>query len=549
MSAVCPLKTRDIVERILLFIEQFSGVHFYTYQSSFARRIIESVLENDGETITGLWSRQSGKTEAVANTCAGLICIIPALAKAFPEDPRLMLYARTFSIGIFAPIEEQADLPFIRIRHLFLSDRCLEILSELDTRVIVNRTDRVHLSNGASVTASSASPDTKIEGGTHNLIILEEAQQILRSKFEKDIKPMAAATNGTFVKIGTAWLSRGGFHNSIQENIEVQKAGGKRSHFEFPYDIVLAEKKRAFEKDKNPFHNGYAKFVNKELNKYGPDSEEFKMNFRLLWHESRVIAINKTLFCAAARDELEAGPSLSGLQVAGLDIGKVHDSTILTIMRVDMDNPIVNKFTLPGADEDKQVYYQKAIIDWCELGGPFEGNTGQYQMLVERLGQFNIKVLCIDATSIGDPVYERITELLGDSIVCIPFHFSSKTKSELYKYYLQELNARRLFYAAGPRTRETGYFKNFQNEHFDLDRFERSGYTVCAAPEGGHDDYPDSAALACWAAKIVNDVLMPDIIVTKSDNFKKQTSTRSNSSEQEITVSRGSRYASKGRYA
>lgn len=548
--SVCSLKTRDLVERILVFIREFSGVSFYTYQSLFARRIIESVLENDGDTITGLWSRQSGKTEAVANTCAGLIVIIPALAHLFPDDPRLMLYYRTFSIGIFAPIEEQAGLPFNRIRNLFQSERCMEIMSDsqLNVKVTVDRTDRVYLSNGARVTASSASPDSKIEGGTHNLIVLEEAQQILRSKVDKDIKPMAAATNGTFVKIGTAWLSRGGFHNSIQENIDAQKAGRPRSHFEFPYDIVLAEKKRAFERDKNPFHLGYEKFVNRELNRYGPDSEEFKMNFRLLWLESRAIAINKTIFCSAALDDVEAGPDYSGCQVAGLDVGKVHDATVLTIMRIDKDTPIINRHTLIGADEDKQIYYQKRIIDWCELGGSFEGNTGQYQLLIERLAQFNIKVLCIDSTSMGDPVYERITELIGDSITCIPFHFSSKTKSELYKYYLQEINSRRLSYAAGPRTREMGYFKKFQNEHFDLDRFERGGFVVCMAPEGGHDDYPDSGALACWAAKIIDEVIMPEIVVSKSNFFDKKGGV-GHSNDNEIEVSRSRKYASRNRYA
>ena len=58
---VCPLSNDALVDAILKFIQELTQTQFYNYQFVFCRRIIESVILNDGETITGLWSRQSGK--------------------------------------------------------------------------------------------------------------------------------------------------------------------------------------------------------------------------------------------------------------------------------------------------------------------------------------------------------------------------------------------------------------------------------------------------------------------------------------------------------
>lgn len=510
------------MDRILAFTQELAGINFYLYQTIFARRIVESILERDGAIITGLWSRQSGKTETVADVCTGLCVILPALAKTFPDDPRFMSFRDGFLIGVYAPIADQAEFPFSRMKMNVQCERGTSILADPEIGIMVtqSRGDRLAFSNGSRVICKSASPDTNIEGATHHLVLVEEAQKVSRSKVEKDIRPMLAATNGTMVKIGTAWVSRGGFHTSIQHNIEVYEQGGKRNHFEFPYDVVIAEKQRAYDREVkengigNPFHLNYEKFVNSEVDRLGgTDSEEFKMNFRCLWLESRLIAINETIFGQAALD-MEAMPTPHGFQVGGLDIGKTNDSSVLTIMTIDFENPVVNTDALPGADEEKQVYHRKIIIDWMEMAGSFEGNSGQYATLANYLRGTNLQVLLIDATSIGDPVYERIEAMLGGSIQCLPFKFNAPNKSKLYRYYLQELHARRVYYAAGELTQKRPEFKRFVQQHLDLDKGVSGGYILCQAPEGGYDDYPDSAALACWAEKHAESVAMPEIIVT-----------------------------------
>lgn len=526
IKAVCPLTTREVVDRVLLFLEKFSKTTLYTYQALFARRIIESVLNNDGATITGLWCRQSGKTETIAAVCLGISVLLPELARSFPDDPRFMPFHKGFLVGVYAPIERQSLLSFNRMRKWVEGPHCAEILSdpELNIVVVASRGDTIAFSNGSVIIARTASPMSQVEGETHHLVVAEEAQKLLRSKVEKEIRPMLASTNGTMVKIGTAWESRGGFHHSIQQNVEAQEKGGPRNHFEFPYGIVCEEKKRAYARDKNPFHMNYDRFVQSEIMRLGGvDTEEFKMNFRCLWQESRVIAITPALMERAALDGkegrglAEAGPRLTGLLVAGLDVAKSHDRTVLTLMEVHRDTPIINKYRLPESDDDRQMYYNKTIWDWMEMEGTFEGDEGQYRTLVRYLSMTGVTVLVVDATAMGDPVYERIDAMIGGSVNVIPYRFTGATAKHIcQKYYMQELNAGRIKYASGPVTRQRIEYTRFVQEHLDLDRMFSGGLVVYEGAEGGHDDYPSSACLATWAEKMAESSVMPDLEVSSA---------------------------------
>ena len=50
-----------LINKILEFQEVLVGYPLHPYQMPLARRVIESVLINDGEEITALAARQSGK--------------------------------------------------------------------------------------------------------------------------------------------------------------------------------------------------------------------------------------------------------------------------------------------------------------------------------------------------------------------------------------------------------------------------------------------------------------------------------------------------------
>lgn len=326
---------------------------------------------------------------------------------------------------------------------------------------------------------------------------------------------MLASTNGSMVKIGTAWESKGGFHTDIARNVELMKRGAKRSHFEFPYDRVIREKQEQFKLDKNPFHLRYEKFVQSEITRIGgTDSPEFKMNFRCLWQETQVTAVTEAMLEKGKLHEVETGIPRVGFQIAGLDLGKQNDRTVLTLGTVMYESPILNLVTGRDADADKQIYYRKQIHDWLELEGAFEGSSGQYQMIVSYLRMTQVKVLCIDSTGLGgDVITERLMDMLGESVQVVPFPFNSSSKSNLYKYYLQELQSGRLLFPAGPATRQDPRYLRFIEENLSLDKETRGALIAVSATEGSHDDYPDSAALMCWAERVAQDVTLPTMEV------------------------------------
>src|SRR4051794_12108489 len=69
----------DIIDKIIVVIDELSGHPLRPYQLPFARRILESLIIEDSAKLTALWSRQSGKSETVADVVAGAAIMLPRL--------------------------------------------------------------------------------------------------------------------------------------------------------------------------------------------------------------------------------------------------------------------------------------------------------------------------------------------------------------------------------------------------------------------------------------------------------------------------------------
>lgn len=89
----------DLVEKILLYCQKQADTDLYEYQKEFGRRLIESLVTNDGDEISALFSRQSGKTETAATVIAGCMILLPILAKLMPEQFALEMYKKGVLIG------------------------------------------------------------------------------------------------------------------------------------------------------------------------------------------------------------------------------------------------------------------------------------------------------------------------------------------------------------------------------------------------------------------------------------------------------------------
>ena len=500
------ISTTELVNRIYNFCEAYSGRVMYPYQGQFSKRIIRSVLENDGAEITALFSRQSGKTETVAITVGGLMIILPQLANLpmFLDDPRLQMFKDGFWVGIFAPSQRQAQTTYNRMRGRMMCKEAQAVLQDPDFRLefTTSNGQTVALSNGSFCTAISASDGSNIEGESFKFIICEECQDISNFKIRKSIHPMGAAYNATICKIGTATTFKGDFYEAIKRNKKEYEEGKLRirNHFEYNYKVVMK------------YNPKYAKYIEREKRSLGETSDEFRMSYNLEWIISRGMFVDLEKLEKECGDEYLSRVSSDHVanHVIGIDVGggssknrNEADSTVATVVEVDWNNPVLMESSKDEETGEDIIYlaFNTYIKDWLEVSPEIADNyEEQYSIIMDYIKNFRVSRIVIDATreaSLG----QRIQANVRCEVWL--FTFSSKSKSEIYKHLQTEINTGRARFPMSKSTIVTKEYQKFTQQLADLQKSYSGSYLVVSHPDerGAHDDYPDSWALALWGTK------------------------------------------------
>jgi hypothetical protein len=353
------ISTTDLVNRIFMFCEVYSGKTMYPYQEQFSKRVIRSVLENDGAEITALFARQSGKSETVALTCGGLMIILPQLANMvmFLDDSRLSMFKDGFWIGIFAPTQRQAQITYGRIKARIQSKTAQAVLNDPEFRLGFSTSNgqTVALTNGSFATSISASDGSNIEGESFKLILCEECQDISNLKITKSIHPMGAFYNATIVKIGTATTFKGNFYEAIQRNKKDEADKGyhsatSRNHFEYDWNVVVK------------YNPKYAKYIEGKKKKLGEKSDSFRMSYNLEWIIERSMFIDIEKFEKNNVEPLFERQSydMEAAHVVGIDVGGKSDSTVITVVEVDWSMPVVQE-SIQDFETGEDIIYTATI--------------------------------------------------------------------------------------------------------------------------------------------------------------------------------------------
>lgn len=503
-----------LADVILSFSQAMCGVTLHDYELEFGWRLIYSVLIEDADEITALFSRQSGKTETVAVAVCGLLVMLPVLAEKLKHDERISKFAHGLWVGIYAPHYHQSNIMFRRMKARMYSQEAKSTLLDPDIDIDLtkkNVVENLRLPNGSFVHCGTAAPQSKIEGETFHLIICEEAQDIDRNVLRSSIHPMAAATAGTLVKIGTPSRERSDFYEACRRNKRSDVVRGntrskKRRHYEFDYTVAQRNNPR------------YRKYVEKEKERLGEESDDFRMKYRLHWLLERGMFVNPDMFeeCGIQEDDFLVATKGSRTRkkqikfrrsrnlitydsttpkiVAAIDVGK-ENSTIVTIGRPFWDMPI---------DYADSTRFPVHIWNWLELQG--DNHEAQHPEILGFLANYRISDVIIDATGKGDPVYTRIAADLRDQDITVhPFIFSSSSKDKGYKALLQEINSRRLTYPAGAAAARTQKWKNFHLQMTDLRKSWRGNTMVVqkdVSSDEARDDYCDSLMMLNWLVNI-----------------------------------------------
>lgn len=494
------LTADDIVNLIIKFAVLLSGFNFYDYQEEFAKRIIYSLVTDDGETITGLFARQSGKsftTARVIPSCAIMLPLLAELMKKYEVETKLAKNLSKFYnglwVGVYAPSYDRAAIIGSRVNETLSSKRAREILSdpEIGMKFPTQLSSYInYLPRGSKIKVKSANKRVSIEGDTYHLLVTDETQEIDGYIIKKSMSPFLASTNGTTVHIGSSYPKRCYFYDIIQINkrADLNKPKKLKCHFEYDYTVAIKA---------NP---NYKKYIEKEKIKLGEFSEEFKMSYELYWPLSQGMLVTEDfLITHLGRDYGVTNADKFNDHVIAIDIAKVTDSTVVTVIEPDWENPIVID---PVANI---VRYLKKIKNWYEIKN--ENYEYQFYALDEFINNYKWITLIIDATGVGSPIFDRFYARYGNDPTknVIPFIFNNHTKSEAYILLARELAAERIIFPNSKSAQQLRKQRAFIYQLSSMAKEMRGSlFTVTAIDEKGNDDYPDSLAMCVWAIEMEN---------------------------------------------
>jgi len=411
-----------------MFATYGSGLSLRSYQKDPAYAIIDSVLNKKGYTFVIIFPRQSGKNELQAQIETYLLTLLSSF------DIEIVKVSPTWK-----PQSLNAMRRLERVLKRNLISNNLNWSKEQGY---------IYRIGNARVFFLSGSPTSNVVGATANALLeCDEAQDILQSKWDKEIAPMAASTNATRVFWGTSWTSQTLLYREMQLAYQQESVDGIKRVFKIDADVVGEEVP------------AYKTFCDAEVIKHGRNHPFIKTQFF-----SEEIDFESGMFPPDRLNRMQGDHhalDLSGnippnyifvftIDVAGQDesastnpmadselVNPSRDSTALTIFDVDLS---------PLGDEliNAPLYRTHARYLWTGLD-----HTILYIRIKELIDKLDPRFVVVDATAVGEGLASFLDSSYPNRV--ISYKFSSKSKSLLGWSYLSVI--------------ETGRYK----EHLPID--------------------------------------------------------------------------------
>jgi len=302
---------------------------------------------------------------------------------------------------------------------------------------------------GHKLDMRSADRPELIEGFAYKFIMLNEAGIILRKEYiyKNSILPMTLDFNPDFY-IGGTPKGKGLFHELAVKAQDPEKEDWEYFHFT-SYD--------------NPFLS--QKSLQRLIDNIPKSVQEQEIYGEFLEDSSTVFRNLKACAIVDRSEEPIKGQSYR----MGVDLAKHKDYTVIVILN----------------SEGNQVYMERFNqIDW----------KFQKERIRFIAKKYNNTDIWVDATGVGDPIYE---DLKGMGLKVKPFKFTNESKKQLIQSLMISLEQERIKI----------FSKDISPELMtELEIFEyeisSSGLIRYNAPEGYHDDCVIALALANWGLKI-----------------------------------------------
>ncbi len=373
------------------FADAFSGIKLRRYQQEVIQAVVDSVRNQRGLSFVVMFPRQSGKNEVQAHLEVYL------LALGMMRGAEMVKVSPTW--------KPQSLNAMRRLERILRRNLAVE-------RQWVKESGYIYRIRNASISFFSGAPEANIVGATASTLLeVDETQDVLPDKYDRDIAPMAASTNATRVFWGTAWTTTTLLARELRAAERAQAADGIRRVFRLTADEVAAEVP------------DYARFVAGQIAALGRDHPMVKTQLF-----SEELQGEDGMFTPARRERMsgthpaEDGPIPGAryaflVDVGGSGSGGDQDASALTIVRVVIGG-------VERVDGGGPVYRVAARRMW--LGSPYSALLANLKGLVERWRPLDIVV---DATGIGAGLAELLARQCGARVH--PFVFSLHSKSRL----------------------------------------------------------------------------------------------------------------------
>ena len=401
---------RKSLDDIRYFIFRASGFTLRSYQEPVAAAIADSVLNQKGLTFVIIFPRQSGKNELQAQIETYLLFVLSAAVKQSCEMVKISPTWKPQSLNAMRRLERALDRNLLTTQASHWS----------------KEQGYIYRVGSARIYFLSGQPTANIVGATASTLLqCDEAQDVLISKWDKEINPMAASTNATRAFFGTAWTSTTLLAREKRAALDAEKVDGIQRVFHIDADTVAEEVP------------AYGLFVDGEIAKLGRNHPFIKTQYF-----SQEIDSEGGMF-PEIRQALMKGTHLQLLEpeadklygftidVAGEDeaatmdvsedridlMNKQRDSTTLTIFEVDLS-------TLEDELIAAPTYLVRNRFEWIGLR-----HSTLYVKIKALVELWQPRYLAIDATGVGAGLSSFFEKAYPEKI--LPYTFNSATKSQL----------------------------------------------------------------------------------------------------------------------
>jgi hypothetical protein len=438
-------------------LQTLFGLNLVDYQLRVSNEIIQACIRGGNNEIPLLWARRSGKTEMLVQTAITLGIYWTHVL------------GRPFRVGSINPARDEQGVAVTR-------DRIRERLEKIDPWLSMNGIEKF-LDKGRKTEdyilrdmetqaecpfrCISADKSAHVKGAGFHLLLLEQVEEMDETKMRSEIfeMPVGSELVSTRVLAGNPSLEISN-HYYLDRTVAL----------EYPF---LVDWKTA-----GRYRPSYGTWVQKESERLGIESDEFRSQFGCEWIQQRNRLTNPDAFRLLQAD---APAGMTGQRVGGLDLAKRADNTVLTI--------------------GERRGFETFILAWLELEGT--NYEQQIDLIVEAVKKWSVATLAVDCTGAGDPVCDMLTGKLRGICQVIPFQFTQRSTDSLYKVYDRELSQGRLHYPKSMSDPEqTRYLTRFVEQQLAAEKEYKTNLLNVRAPDrrGAHDDYCASGALMIYAA-------------------------------------------------